>query len=66
MIRSTLDEAQVIWFPLACCLVIFLVRSVWPKVPDSQEPPALQPKIPFIGHLIDLIQMGYKQHVKNQ
>ncbi|KAI3552759.1 prostacyclin synthase [Colletotrichum abscissum] len=65
MITSTLDEAQVIWFPLACCLVIFLVRSVWPKVPDSQEPPALQPKIPFIGHLIDLIQMGYKQHVKN-
>lgn len=67
MLTSTLGDSPLVWFSMACCLVIFLVRNVlWPKVLDSQEPPTLRPKIPLIGHLIDLIQMGYKQHVKNQ
>ncbi|KAK1634667.1 hypothetical protein BDP81DRAFT_51031 [Colletotrichum phormii] len=66
MLTSKLDESPIIWFPVACFLVLFLVRKVlWPTVLDLQEPPTLRPKIPLIGHLIDLIQMGYKQHVKN-
>ncbi|KAK1660095.1 hypothetical protein BDP55DRAFT_677728 [Colletotrichum godetiae] len=67
MLTSTLYEILIIWFPVVCCLAIFLVRRVlWPTVLGLREPPTLRPKIPLIGHLIDLIQMGYNQHVKNQ
>ncbi|OHF03754.1 prostacyclin synthase [Colletotrichum orchidophilum] len=65
MLSSTIEESW-IWATVACCLVTFLVRNaLWPTILDSEEPPILRPKIPLIGHLIDLIRLGYKQNVKN-
>ena len=40
---------------IAPLLLVFLKTWLFPKL-DPREPPALQPKVPFIGHIISLIR----------
>lgn len=66
MAVSSTDNSHVLAFAAISLAFFFIYKVFWPVHLDSQEPPILRPKIPFIGHLLSLAQLKYKYHARNQ
>ena len=52
------------------CLLLLLISAIWlafhlfltPPIHDSQEPPLVTSRVPFIGHILGLLRYGTRYY----